>query len=147
MPRAAAKKAKKAPRRATKNLAKKAARPAPRAQRHHRRDGSLESVGRTVAGAKVGPWRFYHHDGKTLKATGRYDEDGLFTGLWKWFAANGALRQRGRFEKGEQVGPWKRWFGGTEQLCDVGRYVAGKRTGEWVFFDKKGRVRRRQTFR
>ena len=118
-----------------------------RATRHLRRDGSLESVGRWVDGKRVGAWKFWHHDGKTRKAEGRYDADGLFTGLWKWYAANGALRQRGRFEKGEQVGLWKRWYGGTTQLCDVGRYEAGKRVGEWVFYDRKGVVRRRQTFR
>ncbi len=116
------------------------------AEKHLRRNGTLESVGRKVRGKPVGPWRFYHHDGKTLKAAGRFDEDGLFTGPWKWYAANGAVRQAGRFEKGQQVGLWKRWYGGTDQLCDVGRYVEGKRVGPWTFYDRKGGVRRKQAY-
>lgn len=119
---------------------------APKAEKRYRRDGSLESVGAWRGGKRVGAWKFWHHDGKTLKAKGRYDEDGLFTGAWTWYAADGKPRQAGRFEKGEQVGLWKRYFGGTTQLVDVGRYEAGKRVGAWKFYDKQGNLRRTQTF-
>ena len=90
--------------------------------------------------------RVYHHDGKTLKAVGRL-VDGKFQGLWKWYAANGVLRQVGRFQAGVQTGLWKRYYGGTTQLVDVGRYEAGKRVGPWQFYDRKGNVRRTKTFR
>lgn len=125
--------------------AKKATRA--RADEHRRKNGTLESRGKWRDGKRVGPWKFWHSDGKTLKAIGSYDEHGLFTGLWKWHGADGNLRQWGRFEKGEQHGLWKRWFGGTTQLCDVGRYVHGTRVGEWKFYDKTGKLRRTQDFK
>lgn len=110
--------------------------------RHHRKDGTLESVGRWEGRTRVGAWVFYHADGRTVKARGRYDRDGRLTGAWTWFGADGAPRQVGRFEGGAQVGLWKRYFGGTEQLCDVGRYEAGKRVGVWKFYDRHGGLRR-----
>lgn len=135
------------PAKKAKAAAKKAKAPAARAPKHHRKDGSLESVGRIVDGARVGPWRYYHTDGRTLKAAGKYDAEGRFTGLWTWYAANGKVRQRGRFKEGKQDGPWTRYYGGTTQRCDAGRYANGKRTGAWTFYDRAGNVRRTRTYR
>jgi antitoxin component YwqK of YwqJK toxin-antitoxin module len=101
-------------------------------------------VGRTVAGKRHGPWKFYHRDGK-LWSTGTYDH-GVGHGLFKWYAANGRLRQSGRFDHGVQVGLWKRYHGGTGQLYDVGRWENGKRIGVWKTYDKDGSLKRRQEF-
>jgi len=113
-------------------------------RKEHFADGSLKSAGRITNGKKTGPWRFYHRNG-TLWASGSF-ENGKCVGLWKWFADNGALRQVGRFENNMQVGVWKRYRGGTGQLYDEGRYINGKKTGEWMVYDKKGKAARREKF-
>ncbi len=98
-----------------------------------------------MAGVKAGPWKFFHHDGKTLKAAGKF-AGGLFSGMWRWYGANGDVRQAGAFADGKQHGQWKRYYAGTRQLCDVGRYHAGKRAGVWKFYDRAGKLKRQETF-
>ena len=107
-------------------------------------NGTLKSVGRKSGRQRHGPWKFYHRDGK-LWSSGRY-ENGVTHGLFKWYAANGTLRQSGRFDHGEQTGLWKRYYGGTTQLYDVGNWAAGKRVGVWKTYDRKGTLKRTQTF-
>lgn len=109
-------------------------------------NGTLKSVGRMVDGKRHGRWKFYHKDGK-LWSIGTFVH-GEGVGLFKWYAANGRLRQMGRFdEKGRQTGPWKRYYGGTTQLFDSGKWLAGKKVGVWKTFDKKGNVKRTQTYK
>ena len=44
------------------------------------------------------------------------------------------------------MGRWKRYHGGTGRLYDEGEYKAGKETGVWRVYDKKGKLVRARKF-
>lgn len=113
---------------------------------HRKRNGKVKAKGLTKNGLPVGPWIYYHSDGKTVKAAGTYDDKGQFTGRWKWFDAQGMLRQDGSFHEGKQHGRWRRYFAGTDQLVDEGNYHLGKRVGPWTFYRKDGTVKSHKRF-
>lgn len=62
---------------------------------------------------KTTPRIDYHKDG-SVQARGQ-TLDGLLTGYWEWFRKDGTKMRSGHFEKGEQ-------------------------TGEWITYDREGKV-------
>lgn len=47
---------------------------------------------------------------------------------------------------GKRQGPWRRWHD-TGAVLDEGVFVLGKKTGEWVSYDKAGNETQRKTHR
>jgi antitoxin component YwqK of YwqJK toxin-antitoxin module len=106
-------------------------------------DGTRRFAGRRalVGGEREGEWTFWYPDG-ALREHGLYAA-GRRTGTWRQWHHDGQLASVG--ERGfhaatggsEREGPWTFWHPGGSVRAR-GTFAAGRREGEWEFFDEDG---------
>jgi len=53
---------------------------------------------------QIGPWVFYHQDGKTVEKAGSFSESGEQLGEWKYYRGDGSLKIVDHWEHNQQVG-------------------------------------------
>jgi antitoxin component YwqK of YwqJK toxin-antitoxin module len=127
-------------------------------------NGALKAEGEYLNGKKIGPWIFYHTNGK-LEQKGKYDKKGQPQGEWKWYyedtrilreetyidgLANGTMTEysddsiqktitKGDLVDGLKEGPW---FFEMTDYREAGTYKADKREGPWKhMYTTNGKIR------
>jgi antitoxin component YwqK of YwqJK toxin-antitoxin module len=84
--------------------------------------------------------RFLRYDDKSVQAIGEWNEENNQpTGLVRFYDNNGVHVTTGNFDQeGERSGIW-RWYYANGQLREVQEYISGKARGEGVFYDLEGK--------
>jgi|GEM_PF-2542057 len=106
-------------------------------------EGAHEQEDALKGGHEDGVWYTFTPNG-SLESVGRY-LDGARVGLWAWWGLDGSLSQIGAYQSGEREGVWVSWYPGGE-LRDVGAYQAGARRGVWRWWRAGGEPWRAQWY-
>ena len=97
-------------------------------------DPLLERLARDSPGASfVGR---YANGG--LRAAGRYDADGLRTGVWRFWYEDGRPEREVEYLAGVRERAARAWHPNGQPAVD-GSYLAGERDGVWRWWDPSGR--------
>lgn len=84
----------------------------------------------------VGPWEFYHRNGK-LRSKGSYNDNQDQTGGWEFYHDNGQLKEKTNYANGKAEGKSQSWFD-NGVLSAEGIYRDGEQEGEWKYFYYNG---------
>jgi antitoxin component YwqK of YwqJK toxin-antitoxin module len=90
---------------------------------------SREGAGRTFVGA--------HPNGR-VRVAGAYDADGLRTGVWRFWDADGHPQQEVEYLAGVRERATRSWHPNGKPAVE-GFYLAGQRDGRWRWWDDAGR--------
>jgi hypothetical protein len=80
-----------------------------------------------------------HHPNGRPRVAGRYDADGLRTGVWRFWYEDGRPARELEFFAGVRERGAREWHP-NGKLAAEGSYAAGERQGRWRFFDPQGRL-------
>ncbi len=80
-----------------------------------------------------------------LKISGVLDNDGLKNGIWTSYFENGQKNSESNFLNGTNHGYSMVWYP-NGNVRYFGDYKAGKRTGEWVFYEEDGAVAKKESY-
>jgi hypothetical protein len=75
------------------------------------------------------------------RAAGRYDANGLRTGVWRFWYEDGRPAREVEFIAGVRERAAREWHP-NGQLATEGSYVAGERDGRWRWWDPQGHLTR-----
>jgi len=84
----------------------------------------------------VGPWEFYHKNGK-LKSKGSYNDNYDRIGTWEYYFDNGQLKERTTYANDKPEGKSQGWFDNGIMSVE-GMYKNGEQEGEWKYFYYSG---------
>jgi len=79
-----------------------------------------------------------HHPNGQPRLAGQYDGEGLRTGVWRWWYADGHPAQEMGYLAGVREGSARAWHPNGMPAAD-GVYRAGEREGRWRWWDPSGR--------
>jgi antitoxin component YwqK of YwqJK toxin-antitoxin module/Flp pilus assembly protein TadD len=96
--------------------------------------GETREMGKDVV--LVGPWEFYHINGK-IKSKGNYNENQERIGIWEEFYDNSQLKSRTNYVKNNAEGNSQSWFD-NGVLSSEGDYRSGELNGEWKYYYYNG---------
>lgn len=71
---------------------------------------------------------------------------GIPDGSWEQFFTDGKPKLRGFYKAGEKDGSFKNFFP-TGSIMISGHYADGHMDGEWLYYDDKGQVIKRETYK
>ncbi len=99
------------------------------------------STNKTVPNKNIKPG-FYQefYDNGQVKIEGKKNKDGLKHGIWVSFFENGEKMSESNFKNGVNDGYSMVWQP-NGLVHYFGSYRAGKKVGEWTFYDKEGKVK------
>jgi MORN repeat variant len=80
-----------------------------------------------------------HHANGRPRVAGRYDADGLRTGVWRFWYEDGRPARELEFLAGVRERGAREWHP-NGQLAAEGSYTAGERDGRWRFWDAAGHL-------
>lgn len=107
-------------------------------------EGEKLTEGLFEGGQQHGSWTWYHDDGTTIKAKGRYRR-GRQVGNWTQWHSNGERAREGDFLEGRKSGIWTTWH--TNGLkAEEGHYHNGMQNGVWSFWKEDGTLDRQETW-
>jgi antitoxin component YwqK of YwqJK toxin-antitoxin module len=86
---------------------------------YYRNDGKVSEVITWIAGVRYGPWEQYYSDGK--------------------------IRLRGAYLNDEKNGPFNTFYNSGQPMMS-GAYVAGHMDGNWIYYDEKGKVTKKEYY-
>lgn len=100
--------------------------------------GKLESEGKMIEKERIGEWKYYFPDGKTLMSIEHYNHDKL-DGEVKIFYKDGTLTEISHYKNGNLHGNRKRFAEDGKPVEDL-NYFEGKVHGPAVIYDEKGEI-------
>ncbi|MEM6526603.1 MAG: hypothetical protein AAF693_22615, partial [Bacteroidota bacterium] len=126
-------------------------------------DGSINAIGNSYNEKNVGPFEFFHPNGR-LKATGVYDDLGNKVGVWHYYHDNGLLKSSenyvgGKVEgtidtytedgklrssgdyKNDQLDGFWRWYYPCGQVSEQYPYVQGQGSGSGQLYYEAGETK------
>jgi len=80
-----------------------------------------------------------HHPNGRPRVAGRYDADGLRTGVWRFWYEDGRPARELEFFAGVRERGAREWHP-NGRLAAEGSYTAGERDGRWRFWDPEGHL-------
>lgn len=95
-------------------------------------------LGRAVRGAGGRPF-VDHYAGGRVRVAGRYDADGLRTGVWRTWYPDGRPAREVEYDGGVRQRAFREWHPNGRAKTD-GFYLAGERDGRWRRWDETGRL-------
>lgn len=98
-------------------------------------DGSKYSQGQYEDGLRTGPWIFWHADGRVAKS-GSY-KNGKPDGVWTYWRDKDSIAPA--------VGSQPEREGSTKQRVET--YAEGKRNGVWLYYHPNGRISKQEEYR
>ena len=101
--------------------------------------GKPESEGKMIGKKRIGKWKYYHKDGKTIMMEENY-VDGVLNGELKIFYNDGKLTKLAHFKDGKLHGNSKKYSPKSILLEDV-NYVKGEMHGDAIFYQKDGKIK------
>jgi antitoxin component YwqK of YwqJK toxin-antitoxin module len=87
---------------------------------------------------KVGPWRFYHKNGK-LKQEGSYNDQGKPEGEWYWYYDDGSLLREEYYYLGLLDGLMVEYSRDGQEIAK-GEFIEGFQDGEWFYIIGDSRI-------
>lgn len=100
--------------------------------------GTRESAGHWKHGLKEGRWTYWDEQGRPLRE--EFWEEGLEVSTWReWYPESGRVRRIVRWRRGVRHGECSEWDP-LGQCVWRENYKGGKRHGQWVCFQREGRV-------
>lgn len=109
-----------------------------------RETGTLAALGNFKSSRREGPWKFFHADGKSLRAGGSF-KNGNAQGPWERFYPDGTREAEGSYEGGGQTGEWKYYHpnGVISRQGAYKRWLAiSVPAGEWKHYSENGELTR-----
>lgn len=94
--------------------------------------GALSAIGNEYAKNNVGPYEFYHPNGR-LKAQGVYNREGQKIGTWRYYHENGQLSTAERYTDGKVEGVID-FYKEDGKLKSSGDYTDGELDGYWTWY-------------
>jgi hypothetical protein len=88
---------------------------------------------------------FGHYPNGRPRAAGRYDADGLRTGIWRFWYEDGRPAREIEFIAGVRERAAREWHP-SGQPASEGSYVAGEREGRWRWWDAQGHLTRETNY-
>lgn len=108
--------------------------------------GALNAIGAESGPNNVGPYHFYHSNGR-LSAIGEYNDQGNKIGTWKYYHENGQLRSEEKHnEAGEVEGEIVR-RNDEGQVQEVGYYKDGKWDGLYKWYYPCGTLKEQYPYK
>lgn len=98
--------------------------------------GSKKFSGNYDNGIETGIWMTYHDKTESVSSQGEFI-DGKRHGEWKWFHANGQVREIGTFIHGKETGTWTTYYANGQKKGE-GEFVEGLREGKWTWWRENG---------
>ncbi|HXC06537.1 MAG TPA: hypothetical protein VNZ86_17395, partial [Bacteroidia bacterium] len=96
-------------------------------------NGTIKAEGEYKNGRKIGPWVFFHANGK-MEQKGKYDNKGQPQGDWKWYYEDGKLLREETYIDGLVNGPMVEYADdSTSRVITKGELVDGLKEGAWFF--------------
>jgi len=86
-----------------------------------------------------GNFETHFPDSEQPQTVGQY-KDGLKTGSWKTYYADGQIESDYEWDRGVQHGHELDWAANGQQICD-GQNVQGKRFGKWTWWYENGNLK------
>ena len=100
--------------------------------------GLLKSEGEMKGKIRIGKWKYYHIDGKTILSEERYKE-GILNGESKTYYTTGKLTEHLFYKNGKLSGNIKRYADNGNLLGDL-NYIEGKLYGPAKYYNTKGKL-------
>lgn len=100
--------------------------------------GLLKSEGELRGKIRIGKWKYYHIDGKTILSEENY-EDGILNGESKTYYKTGKLTEHLFYKNGKLNGNIKRYADNGNLLDDL-NYIDGKLYGAAKYYNTKGKL-------
>ncbi len=129
--------------------------------KQYHKNGKLYYEGNYVYNSRDGLWNYYHEDGTTLKATGKYNFDSK-VGDWKYYRKDGTLSveeayyadvqdlcyviyydtlqkkmKEGVSHSEQRIGAWVYYFSDTEAIQNIVHYDSDTAHGKYTYYDRK----------
>jgi antitoxin component YwqK of YwqJK toxin-antitoxin module len=95
-------------------------------------------LGRTARGRGGGVFEARYPDGKP-RVAGRYDGDGLRTGTWRFWYADGRIAREVECDAGVRHGTFREWHASGAPKTE-GSFQQGEPDGLWRRWDEAGRL-------
>ena len=118
-------------------------------------NGKKKLVGGLQDGLKNGIFREYDDQGNlvtgyiyeydTIIAEGFISPEGIYTGLWKLYYKNGAVKAEGEYENGIQNGEWVYYYP-SGQIEQKGLMKNGTYVGSWTWYYSNGTLKRTEYY-
>ena len=105
-------------------------------------DPLLGRAARDAAGATF----VAHHPNGRARVAGSYDADGLRTGVWRFWYADGRPEREIEYLAGVRERVARAWHPSGAPAVE-GAYVAGEREGVWRWWDARGQLAGEVTYR
>ena len=116
--------------------------------------GTLRNIGHYSNGLECGDWQSWDENGRLI-SRGSY-ASGRMGGEWIFFYPEGPVSSRGCYSDGKKIGEWSEFYASGGVMCtgsygpgsnSSGMYGQNVRVGAWVFFDERGEVKERVTYK
>jgi antitoxin component YwqK of YwqJK toxin-antitoxin module len=96
-------------------------------------NGALKGEGDYLNGKRIGPWVFFHTNGK-LEQKGKYDTKGQAQGEWKWYYEDTKLLREETYIDGQVNGTLTEYADDSlSKIITKGELVDGLKEGPWFF--------------
>lgn len=115
---------------------------------YHKTDysGDLYMEGSYKEDIKIGIWKSYFKEKKTLKYLKQYDDKGLAKGEWKNYYDTGEIASVDFFIEGRANGKQTEYFK-NGNISKIGEKINGKETGLWKYYYDNGNIRCEREFK
>ncbi len=100
--------------------------------------GTLESKGSMNGKNRIGTWKYFYPDGKTLMVEENY-VNGILDGLYKSYYKNGKVNEILNYKAGKLNGPAKRYADNNNLIDDL-NYINGKLDGAAKYYNIYGKL-------
>ncbi len=105
---------------------------------------TLQAVGLSKNGKKIGNWEVYNENGK-LEGIGKFDNDGKRIGEWVWYTYSGDVSSTENYKEGKLDGKYTSFYtNGNKETERI--YAAGKLNGAYKSYNEKGALVEKKVF-